>query len=65
MAKLQPFAVPIALVALMGVATAVQPTCLAPNNLQDILTQAAPLALVVLGKAFVILVRGLTFLSPR
>ncbi|MEM7528580.1 MAG: ABC transporter permease [Pseudomonadota bacterium] len=58
-AKLQQFAVPIALVALMGVATAVQPSFLSPNNLQDILTQAAPLALVVLGQAFVILVRGL------
>ncbi|MEL7138826.1 MAG: ABC transporter permease [Pseudomonadota bacterium] len=58
-AKLRPFAVPIALVALMGVATVVQPTFPSPNNLQDILTQAAPLALVVLGQAFVILVRGL------
>ncbi|MEM8597544.1 MAG: ABC transporter permease, partial [Pseudomonadota bacterium] len=59
LAKLQQFAVPIALVALMAVATAVQPSFLSPNNLQDILTQAAPLALVVLGQAFVILVRGL------
>ncbi|MEQ9259036.1 MAG: ABC transporter permease [Roseovarius sp.] len=58
-AFLQRFAVPLALVALVAVATAVQPSFLSPNNLQDILTQAAPLALVVLGQAFVILVRGL------
>ncbi len=59
MSRLKPFVVPIALVALVAMATAVQPSFLSPNNVQDILTQAAPLALVVLGQAFVILVRGL------
>ncbi len=57
--RLSHFAVPLALVALVAVATAIQPSFLSPNNIQDILTQAAPLALVVLGQAFVILVRGL------
>jgi ribose/xylose/arabinose/galactoside ABC-type transport system permease subunit len=57
--RLKSYAVPIALVALVAVATAIQPSFLAPANIQDILTQAAPLALVVLGQAFVILVRGL------
>ena len=57
--RVKSYAVPIALVALVAVATAIQPSFLAPANIQDILTQAAPLALVVLGQAFVILVRGL------
>lgn len=57
--RIKQFAVPLALVALVALATAVQPSFLSPNNVQDILTQAAPLALVVLGQAFVILVRGL------
>lgn len=52
-------ALPAALVALVAVATALQPSFLAVRNLQDIGTQAAPLAIVVLGQAFVILVRGL------
>ena len=56
---LRRFAIPMALLALVALATAVQPSFLSPNNIQDILTQAAPLALVVLGQAFVILVRGL------
>jgi len=59
MAMLKKFAVPAALVVLIAVATAVQPSFLSVNNVQDIVTQAAPLALVVLGQAFVILVRGL------
>ena len=53
------FALPIALLALIGFATVLQPSFLAPKNIQDILTQAAPLAMVVLGQAFVVLVRGL------
>lgn len=56
---LKAFAVPLALVALMLIATAIQPSFLAPRNIQDILTQTAPLALVVIGQAFVVLVRGL------
>jgi len=46
-------------VILVGTAILLQPSFLSINNVQDILTQAAPLALVVLGQAFVILVRGL------
>ena len=52
-------ALPVAMLALVGLATALQPSFLAPKNLQDILTQAAPLGMVVLGQAFVVLVRGL------
>jgi len=51
--------VPLSLVILVGTAILLQPSFLSINNVQDILTQAAPLALVVLGQAFVILVRGL------
>ncbi|MCY4149708.1 MAG: ABC transporter permease [Gammaproteobacteria bacterium] len=53
------FIVPLSLMLLVGTATLLQPSFLSVNNVQDILTQAAPLALVVLGQAFVILVRGL------
>ena len=53
------FIVPLSLVFLVGTATLLQPSFLSITNIQDILTQAAPLALVVLGQAFVILVRGL------
>jgi len=53
------FAVPIALIILIAVAAAIQPSFLSIKNIQDILTQTAPLALVVLGQTFVILVRGL------
>jgi ribose/xylose/arabinose/galactoside ABC-type transport system permease subunit len=47
------------LILLVGVATILQPSFLAPNNIRDILTQAAPLGMVVLGQTLVILVRGL------
>ena len=53
------FAVLCVLIVLVSLATVVQTSFLSPSNIQDILTQAAPLALVVLGQAFVILVRGL------
>ncbi len=56
---LRRFMIPSALMVLIGVAALIQPSFLYLNNIQDILTQAAPLALVVLGQAFVILVRGL------
>ena len=58
-ARLKAFAIPTALLALVAIATAIQPSFLAPDNIQDILTQAAPLAIVVLGQAFVVIVRGL------
>lgn len=53
------YAMPGSLVLLVVVATIIQPSFIAVNNIQDILTQTAPLALVVLGQAFVIMVRGL------
>lgn len=52
-------AVPLTLALLVAVMAILQPSFLAPRNLQDIATQAAPLAIVVIGQAFVILVRGL------
>ena len=56
---LRQFAVPVSLLVLIVITSILQPSFLAFRNIQDILTQAAPLALVVLGQAFVILVRGL------
>lgn len=53
------FALPATLIGLVLLATALQPAFLSIQNLQDILTQAAPLGIVVLGQTFVILVRGL------
>jgi ribose/xylose/arabinose/galactoside ABC-type transport system permease subunit len=57
--RLKRLALPGALFALLAFATVLQPGFLSPRNLQDILTQAAPLAIVVLGQTFVILVRGI------
>jgi ribose/xylose/arabinose/galactoside ABC-type transport system permease subunit len=50
---------PLALMVLLGIAGLFQPSFLSASNLQDILTQAAPLCIVVIGQTFVILVRGL------
>ena len=44
---------------LMALATLIQPRFINPANLRDILVQAAPLLMVTMGQAFVILVRGL------
>lgn len=55
----QRLALPVVLVALVAIATMIQPGFLAIRNLQDIATQVAPLGMVVLGQAFVILVRGI------
>ena len=55
----QEFVLAAVLLALAVLAAALQPAFLSARNLQDILTQAAPLGMVVLGQAFVILVRGL------
>ena len=57
--RLSRFMLPFSLFALVAFATALQPTFLSASNLQDVLTQAAPLGIVVLGQTFVILVRGL------
>lgn len=58
-ALIRRFALPSFLVLLILIATALQPSFLSVSNFQDILTQAAPLLMVVLGQAIVILVRGL------
>jgi ribose/xylose/arabinose/galactoside ABC-type transport system permease subunit len=50
---------PLALALLLTAAGLVQPSFLAARNVQDILTQAAPLCIVVIGQTFVILARGL------
>ena len=57
--SLRPFALLGFLLALMAMAAALQPSFLSVSNFQNILTQAAPLLMVVLGQAVVILVRGL------
>jgi len=53
------FGLPIFVVLLCALASALQPGFLAIKNLQDILTRAAPLCVVALGQSFVILLRGL------
>ena len=52
-------ALPLALGVILIAAGLVQPSFLSLRNLQDILTQAAPLCIVVIGQTFVILARGL------
>lgn len=49
----------LGLAALVAIATALQPSFLSFGNLRDVLTQAAPLGMVVLGQTFVIVVRGI------
>ena len=44
---------------LMVLAASIQPRFISPSNLRDVLVQAAPLLMVTMGQAFVILVRGL------
>ena len=58
-ASLKRMGLPVTLAGLIVFATFLQPSFLALSNIQDILTQAAPLAIVVLGQTFVVLVRGL------
>lgn len=53
------FGLPIFVVLLCVLASTFQPGFLAINNLQDILTRAAPLCAAVLGQSFAILLRGL------
>jgi ribose/xylose/arabinose/galactoside ABC-type transport system permease subunit len=53
------FGLLIFLCVLLAVAAAVSPAFLQPANLVNVLTIAAPLGMVVIGQAFVILVRGL------
>lgn len=53
------FGLLIFLCGLLIIASFASPAFLQPDNLVDLLTQAAPLGMVVLGQTFVILVRGL------
>ena len=52
-------ALPLALILLIGLTAIISPGFLSPRNLQNILLQAAPLGIVVIGQCLVILVRGL------
>ena len=58
-AALQKFTLPALFLGLLAIATAISPSFLSVSNIQDVLTQAAPLMIVVIGQTFVILVRGL------
>ena len=49
----------VLLASLVVAATILQPSFLAPRNIRDVLTQAAPLGMLVLGQTLVILVSGL------
>ena len=57
--KYREFGLVIFALVLIVVATSIQPRFLNPVNVRDLLIQAAPLLIVTLGQAFVILVRGL------
>ena len=56
---LQRYGIGLFLIVLLVIASLASPAFLNPHNLRDLATQAAPLGIVVLGQAFVILVRGL------
>ncbi|WP_428523460.1 ABC transporter permease [Roseibium sp.] len=57
--RLKSLILPGAFLGLIAIATIISPSFLSVSNLQDVLTQAAPLMIVVIGQTFVILVRGL------
>lgn len=56
---LRQYALHIALVVLIVLSALISPTFLSGGNVSNMLLQAAPLGIVVIGQAFVILVRGL------
>jgi ribose/xylose/arabinose/galactoside ABC-type transport system permease subunit len=56
---LRQYALHIALVVLIILSALISPTFLSGGNVSNMLLQAAPLGIVVIGQAFVILVRGL------
>lgn len=56
---LRQYALHIALVVLIILSTLISPSFLSGGNVSNMLLQAAPLGIVVIGQAFVILVRGL------
>jgi ribose/xylose/arabinose/galactoside ABC-type transport system permease subunit len=53
------YGIHVALVALIAVSAALSPAFLSGRNISNMLLQAAPLGIVVIGQTFVILVRGL------
>lgn len=57
--RLSAYALPIFLVALIAVSGIVSPAFLSGSNISNILLQVAPLGIVVIGQAFVIILRGL------
>src|SRR4029450_8862238 len=56
---LQPYAIYIAVLVLVAIGGAVSPAFISGRNLSNLLLQVSPLGIVVIGQAFVILVRGL------
>jgi ribose/xylose/arabinose/galactoside ABC-type transport system permease subunit len=58
-ARIAPFALPIFLVALIAISGIVSPAFLSGSNISNMLLQVAPLGIVVIGQAFVIILRGL------
>lgn len=56
---LRQYALHIALVVMIVLSALISPTFLSGGNVSNMLLQAAPLGIVVIGQAFVILVRGL------
>ena len=57
--RLGPYALPIFLVLMIVVAGIISPAFLSSNNISNMLLQVAPLGIVVIGQAFVIILRGL------
>ncbi len=57
--RLSAYALPIFLVALIAVSGIVSPAFLSGSNISNMLLQVAPLGIVVIGQAFVIILRGL------
>ncbi len=55
----QKWALPAIFCGLLIFATVISPSFLSVSNFQNVMTQAAPLMIVVIGQTFVILVRGL------
>ena len=57
--RLSAYALPIFLVALIAVSGIVSPAFLSGSNISNMLLQVGPLGIVVIGQAFVIILRGL------
>lgn len=57
--RLSSYALPIFLIALIAISGIVSPAFLSTSNISNMLLQVAPLGIVVIGQAFVIILRGL------